>query len=283
MSTKNLLLHNKEEIENLTDLKGGNAAIGATWSVTKRTYLDWLPIMLSMGMVWRRRWWRFVIGGLNKPVIFLAIFAWNMGGYRTDASGSYLGFLVPGLLVMAAVSSSYGDLVNWFTLRRVYYRVLDEYLLAPISNTSLLIGHIMGAGTKGFLVSGIVFLTSQIFVKGFHLTFNFFLQLFVVCLTFACLAVATAMIAGREKDSIMFSNMIVFPMTFFCGTFFPVENLPGILEEVSWCLPLTAATYNLRGLALTGISSFSWYAQSLGWFGAFYILAYYMLNKRRED
>ena len=81
----------------------------------------------------------------------------------------------------------------------------------------------------------------------------------------------------------MFSNMIVFPMTFFCGTFFPVENLPGILEQVSWCLPLTAATYNLRGLALTGISSLSWFAQSLGWLGAFYILAYYMLNKRRED
>jgi len=275
-------LHN-EENENLAVLKGGNAAPGATWLVTKRAYLDWAPIVLAMGMVWRRRWWRFIIGGLNKPVIFLAIFAWNIGGYRSDASGSYLGFLVPGLLVMAAVSSSYGDLVNWFTLRRVYYRVLDEYLLAPISNTSLLVGHIMGAGIKGFIISGIVFLTSQFFVKGFHLTFNFFLQLFVVCLTFACLAVATAMIAGRERDSIMFSNMIVFPMTFFCGTFFPVERLPGILEQVSWCLPLTAATYNLRGLALTGIGSLSWSAQSLGWLGFFYMLAYCMLRKRRED
>jgi ABC-type multidrug transport system permease subunit len=161
--------------------------------------------------------------------------------------------------------------------------VLDEYLLAPISNTSLLVGHIMGAGIKGFIISGIVFLTSQFFVKGFHLSFIFFLQLFVVCLTFACLAVATAMIAGRERDSIMFSNMIVFPMTFFCGTFFPVERLPGILEQVSWSLPLTAATYNLRGLALTGIGSLSWFAQSLGWLGFFYMLAYYMLRKRRED
>jgi ABC-2 type transport system permease protein len=272
-----------EEIENLTALKRGNIAPGASWSFNKVTVLDWVPIVLSMAIVWRRRWWRYIIGGLNKPVIFLAIFAWNMGGYRTDVSGSYLGFLVPGLLVMAAVSSSYGDLVGWFTLRRVYYRVLDVYLLAPISNTSLLIGHIIGAGTKGFFISGIVFLTSQFFVKGFHLTFNFFLQLFVVCLTFACLAVAMAMIAGGDTDAMMFTNLVVFPMTFFCGTFFPVENLPGILEQVSWCLPLTAATYNLRGLALTGISSLSWFAQSLGWLGAFYILAYYMLNKRRED
>ena len=113
--------------------------------------------------------------------------------------------------------------------------MLDEYLLAPISNTSLLVGHIMGAGTKGFLVSGIVFLTSQIFVKGFHLTFNLFLQLFVVCLTFACLAVATAMIAGGEKDSIMFSNMIVSPMTFSVAPFPGRE--PGNPGQVSWFLP----------------------------------------------
>jgi hypothetical protein len=106
VSAKNWLLHN-EEIESLAALKGGNAASGANRLFIKRAYLDWAPIVLAMGMVWRRRWWRFIIGGLNKPVIFLAIFAWNIGGYRSDASGSYLGFLVPGLLVMAAVSSSY--------------------------------------------------------------------------------------------------------------------------------------------------------------------------------
>lgn len=282
MAAKNLLLHDKP-IENLTILKRENAAAGATWSVTTRTYLDWLPIVLTMGIVWRRRWWRFIIGGLNKPVIFLAIFAWNLGGFRNDAAGSYLGFLVPGLLVMAAVSSSYGDLVNWFTLRRVFYRVLDVYLLAPLSNTSLLIGHIMGAGLKGFIISGIVFLASQFFVKGFHFTFYFLLQLLIICLTFACLAVAMAMIAGREKDAMMFTNLVVFPMTFFCGAFFPVDRLPGILEQVSWCLPLTAATYNLRRLAITGVNSLSWFAQSLVWLGAFYILAYFMLKKRRED
>jgi len=44
-----------------------------------RSYLDWLSIVLVMGMVWRRRWWRFIIGGINRPLIFMAIFAWNIG------------------------------------------------------------------------------------------------------------------------------------------------------------------------------------------------------------
>jgi ABC-type multidrug transport system permease subunit len=91
------------------------------------------------------------------------------------------------------------------------------------------------------------------------------------------------MVAGGDKDALLFTNLIVFPMTFFCGTFFPVERLPGFLKLGSWFLPLTAATYNLRGLALTGASNLSWLGQSLGWLGAFYLLAYYLFKLRRED
>lgn len=282
MAAKNSLLHDGATagpgMKIDTDMMGESGPAGP-----RAPYLDWMPIVLAMGIVWRRRWWRFIIQGLNKPVIFLAIFAWNLGGSRADAATSYLGFLAPGLMVMAAVSSSYSDLVNWLTLRRVHYRVLDEYLLAPISNTSLLLGHILAASFKGFIISGIVFAAAQLFVSGFHLTPEFLGQLFMVCFTFACLAVAIAMISPGEKNTVMFTNLVIFPMTFFCGTFFTVDRLPGILQQVSWCLPLTAATYNLRLLALTGLGNLPWFAQSLGWSGAFYLLAYHALKRRRED
>ncbi len=245
--------------------------------------LDWLPIVLAMGMVWRRRWWRFLIGGLNRPLIFLVIFAWNLGDRTATATDSYLGFLVPGLVVMAAVSASYADLVNWFTLRRTHLRELDEYLLAPISNRSLLIGHVLGAGIKGFLTSLVVFLTASLLVRGFQFSVLCFIQLLIICLTFACLAVAVAMVAGGDKDTLMFTNLIVFPMTFFCGTFFPVEQLPGMLGHLSWGLPLTAATYNLRALVLTGTGRLCWFFQSLGWLAGLYMTAYLLLKWRRED
>jgi ABC-type polysaccharide/polyol phosphate export permease len=245
--------------------------------------LDWLPIVLAMGLVWRRRWWRFLIGGINRPLIFLAIFAWNLGDSAVTATNSYLGFLVPGLVVMAAVSAGYSDLVNWFTLRRTYFRVLDEYLLAPISNASLLIGQVLGAAGKGFFFALLVFLAAHFFVRGFFVPLLFFIQLFIVCLTFACLAVAVAMVAGGDKDVLMFTNLIVFPMTFFCGTFFPVEQLPGPLALLSWGLPLTAATYNLRALALTGAGHPGWFLQSLGWLAVLCTVAYLLLKTRRED
>ncbi|WP_211230090.1 ABC transporter permease [Desulfovirgula thermocuniculi] len=243
-----------------------------------------MPIVLAMGLVWRRRWWRFFIGSLNRPLIFLTIFAWNMEQQKAQAAQSFLGFLVPGLVVMAAVSGSYVDLVNWFTLRRNYYRVLDEYLLAPISTASLLAGHVLGAGAKGFISALVVFsCAGTFFVEGFCFPLFFFLQLLVICLTFACLAVAVAMVAGGDKDTLMFTNLIVFPMTFFCGTFFPVEQLPGLLARLCWGLPLTAATYNLRALALSGAFHPDWFFQSIGWMAGLYLLAYWLLKWRREE
>ncbi|ACA59723.1 ABC transporter permease [Candidatus Desulforudis audaxviator] len=247
----------------------------------EKVYPSWLPLVLAMGLVWRRRWWRFLFGGLNRPLIFLALFAWNL---KHSAGGTqYLCFLLPGLVVMAAVTASYTDLVNWFTLRRTFYRALDEYLLAPVSTGSLLAGHVLAGGGKGLLTALAVCLAGWTVVGGLRFSALFLVQLAVVCLLFASLAVAVAMIAGGDKDVLMFTNLIVFPMTFFCGTFFPVEQLPGVLAYFSWFLPLTAATYNLRALALTGTAHWDWFGQSLGWLAGSYALAYALLCWRRQD
>ncbi|MBC7342417.1 MAG: ABC transporter permease [Clostridia bacterium] len=257
----------------------GSAVRENVW--LQKLYPSWLPLVLAMGLVWRRRWWRFLVGGVNRPLIFLALFAWNL---KHAAGGvEYLQFLLPGLVVMAAVTASYTDLVNWFAVRRTVYRVLDEYLLAPVSTASLLAGHVLAGGGKGLVVALVVYFGGWAVMGDFSFPLLFAVQLAVVCLLFASLAVVVAMIAGGDRDVLMFTNLAVFPMTFFCGTFFPVERLPGALAKLSWFLPLTAGTYNLRGLALTGAPHWNWFGQSLGWLAGFYLLAYLLLNWRRQD
>ena len=41
-------------------------------------------------------------------------------------------------------------------------------------------------------------------------------------------------------------NFIIMPMTFFCGTFFPLNNLPPLLQTIVSVLPLTLANNLLR-------------------------------------
>ena len=45
-------------------------------------------------------------------------------------------------------------------------------------------------------------------------------------------------------------RLIITPLLFFSGTYFPIENLPDWAQVVSWCTPLAHGVALSRGLAL---------------------------------
>jgi ABC-2 type transport system permease protein len=69
--------------------------------------------------------------------------------------------------------------------------------------------------------------------------------LIAVTSTFLALFIAVAVSEVFEAQT--FSNFFRFPMIFFCGLFFPVEQLPVFLKPVSFVLPLTYGADVLHG------------------------------------
>jgi ABC-type multidrug transport system permease subunit len=53
-----------------------------------------------------------------------------------------------------------------------------------------------------------------------------------------------------------FSNLVILPMTFLCGTFFALNDLPDAVKVVLYALPLTQSSECLRATALG--QSFPW-------------------------
>jgi len=49
-----------------------------------------------------------------------------------------------------------------------------------------------------------------------------------------------------------FSNFFRFPMIFHCGLFFPIENLPSLLQPLAYLLPLTYGADALHGAVHSG-------------------------------
>ncbi|MFM7781772.1 MAG: ABC transporter permease [Candidatus Limnocylindrus sp.] len=45
-------------------------------------------------------------------------------------------------------------------------------------------------------------------------------------------------------------RLVITPLTFFSGTYFPIENLPDWAQVISWCTPLAHGVALSRGLAL---------------------------------
>jgi ABC-type multidrug transport system permease subunit len=74
----------------------------------------------------------------------------------------------------------------------------------------------------------------------------FWIFLLINCLTFASLGVIVGFLAKSHEDTIIFSNLFILPMAFFCGTFFPLDRLPLIIKYPLYLLPLTHVNVGLR-------------------------------------
>ena len=74
---------------------------------------------------------------------------------------------------------------------------------------------------------------------------------------FSALGYAAALSIESHYDMGRFNTYIMTPMSFLCGTFFSLENLPGVVKGIVGILPLSHASGSLRNIVLKGTFSHS--------------------------
>lgn len=209
----------------------------------------WLAVYFRELLILRRRWSRLLAGWAVSPLLYLVAFGYAMGKAVTIQGYTYLEFLLPGLIAMASMTQSFaiGSEIN---IARFYWYIFDEIQAAPVSSFQYVLGETLAGITRGALAGGLIILLGALF--GIVLTYNlwFWLALFLNGLVFASLAVALAMWVRSHADQAMLNSLIITPMAFLGGTFFPVEHLPWWAQKLLYLLPLTHAAQGLRAAAL---------------------------------
>jgi ABC-2 type transport system permease protein len=106
--------------------------------------------------------------------------------------------------------------------------VLYQLILAVISTTTILV------------VSYAVFDVS--------LRINGWLPVFVVLevFTFVGIGMILTRVVKEAESAAAAANVIMFPMMFLSGTFFPIEMMPGFLQQFARLLPLYYVNEGLR-------------------------------------
>jgi len=99
---------------------------------------------------------------------------------------------------------------------------------------------------RGLLSSLILLVLGLVIGSGLNLNLLFLLSLVLNCLLFAALGVVVGMRSKSHEDTANFSNFFIMPMAFFSGTFFPIKQMPWVLQIIVSCLPLTHTNYLLR-------------------------------------
>ena len=187
-----------------------------------------------------------------EPLIFLAGMGLGMAKYVPGLVGmSYLQFLATGLLMTSAMFTSAFECTYGTFVRLEFDKTYDGMLAAPLTVRDVMVGEALWAGTKGAFFSLAVLIVISAF--GFV---NFAAALlaplvgFLTGFLFAAIGLlVTSFVSNMNHFNFFFTGLLS-PMFMFCGTIFPIANLPAPLRVVAEVLPLTHPVRLARAAAL---------------------------------
>ncbi|MFJ8434118.1 ABC transporter permease [Kitasatospora sp. NPDC094019] len=157
-----------------------------------------------------------------------------------DGSLKPIQFLTPGLLGWAvATGAVFGAALTLVGWRKKM--VLRRLRLAPVSAGAIISSRIAVSVLTALVQTAVFLAVATLPFFGLKLTGDWWLIVpLVVCATIAFMSIGllAGSVAKTEEAANGISQIIVLPMSFLSGSFFPTDGMPGWLEAISQALPL---------------------------------------------
>ena len=188
------------------------------------------------------------------PLMFLVVFGAGFNrivGSLTEGV-DFIKFIYPGILAMTVVMSSMfaGMSIVWDR----EFGFLKEILVAPISRSGVVLGKALGgAGTA--MTQGIILLVLAP-VVGISLTpmlvVKYLPMVLLLALSLSSMGIFIATRMRSQQGYQMVMQLLIFPLIFLSGVFFPVDNVPSWLQVIAKVNPLTYGVDAVRQIFLSG-------------------------------
>ena len=218
-----------------------------------------------MSEIWRGTWvvayrelLRFVnersrlIGSFAQPLIFLVIFGAGFGNMIGSLAPGvdFIQFMYPGIIAMGVLTTSLfaGVSVVWDR----EFGFLRELLVAPLGRTGIVLGKAVGACVVAVLQVSLMLIIAPI--VGLSLDFAMVARLipivFVLSIALSGLGILVASFMRSQQGFQLLIQLLIFPLIFLAGVFFPVNQAPGWLQVLSKFNPLTYGVDAIRQVFL---------------------------------
>lgn len=227
-----------------------------------------------------------LISSLVIPVLYLVAFGYGLQVGNVIIDGRevpYLGFIIPGIIALTSLSSSYGSTSTRMNVQRLYYRSFDEMMMCPLSTAAIVAGKSVLGILRSLLSCSMIFIIGYFLAPDYiHLTPLLVISLLTACFTFSLLGETAALLAKSHQSMATFGSLVITPMTFLCGTFFSVANLPPVFQSILYALPLTEASICIRAATLDIYAFPYWALGVLMAFGAaFFLINFYLIRNHK--
>ncbi len=191
-----------------------------------------------------------VLSSLISPILWLVAFGTGLGSVVTIEGVNYRTYIYPGILVMSVLFSSlfYGVYVIWD--RKLDF--LKEVLVAPLSRVSIFIGKVLGGCTTVMIQTAAILVIG--YFIGLPLPLDAFLLAFALLFILSIALVSLGLAIGANMKSpegfMLVANFVIWPLFFFSGALYPLDNLPAWLSGVTNLNPVTYGVDAIRGAVI---------------------------------
>ena len=200
--------------------------------------------------IWYRDILRFwydkmrMISSVAFPLLFLFVFGSGLSsrmGFLVPGV-DFTQFIFPGIIGMTVLMSSFMAGISVVWDRELGF--LKEVLVAPISRASVAMGKTLGAATVALLQGTIILLFAPLIGVSFSI-WTVLALLPLMFLLAASMGSLGILLAARIRSMEAFTavtQLLMFPMVFLSGAFFPLQDLPGWMNIL---VKINPATYGI--------------------------------------
>ena len=195
-----------------------------------------------------------MLSSFAMPLLFLVIFGagFNRIIGAVTPGVDFIKFIYPGIIAMTVLMSSVfsGLSVVWDR----EFGFLKEVLVAPLSRSGIVLGKATGGAAVAVIQSFILLILAPLLgiTLSLDLIIRLVLLLILLSLSLSSLGILVASRMRSQQGFHLVVQLIIFPLIFLSGIFFPVNNVPNWLEIISKLNPLTYGVDAIRQLFLGG-------------------------------
>lgn len=214
--------------------------------------IRFIPVWRRNFLVWKKLAAASILGNIADPMIALVAFGYGLGSLLPHVDGvPYIQFLAAGTICMSTMNAATFEALYSAFSRMHVQRTWDGIMNAPVALEDVMMGELIWAATKA-MMSGVA-IVLVVWLLGLAHGPRSLLILPIVGLTglaFAGIGLVVNSVARAYDFFTYYFTLMITPMAFLSGVFFPVTQLPPWLKVISQLLPLTHAVELVRPLLL---------------------------------
>lgn len=202
----------------------------------------------------RREILRFVRRPYNTflpPIItntlYFAVFGVVLGSRIGEIQGvSYIQFVLPGLVVLGAISDSFEN-SSFSIFHGRWNEYINSVVIAPMSNRNMVMAYVAASALRGIITAVLIVLVGLLFTS-VPISHPVYLVSFVVVITtlFGGLGVIGGLWASDFDYLTVMNQFILRPLVFFGAVFYSLDELSPTWQSVSMLNPMVYMVNGVR-------------------------------------